>query len=186
MPARTALSPQPELWPEFLKAIRHEVIPALGCTEPIALALASAIAARHLGGVPEKILARVSANLMKNGMGVTVPGTGMVGLPIAAAVGALIGDPDGGLEVLRHLTPEAVQAGQQMLADNRVEIGIADWFSSKVLICARIPRSGCVNRTNKASAARPARIRIATMRTIALSCCWRACSSRSWVYDSAA
>ena len=126
MPARTALSPQPELWPEFLKAIRHEVIPALGCTEPIALALASAIAARHLGGVPEKILARVSANLMKNGMGVTVPGTGMVGLPIAAAVGALIGDPDGGLEVLRHITPEAVQAGQQMLADNRVEIGIAD------------------------------------------------------------
>ena len=87
-------SPRPALWDEFLKAIRHEVIPAIGCTEPVSLALASAIATRHLGCLPDKIEALVSPNLMKNGMGVTVPGTGMVGLPIAAAMGALIGDPD--------------------------------------------------------------------------------------------
>ncbi len=114
------------LWPEFLKAVRHEVVPALGCTEPISLALASAIAARHLGSTPERIAARVSANLMKNGMGVTVPGTRMVGLPIAAAVGALGGDPNGGLEVLRKLTPAVVEAGKQMLADKQVNIEIAD------------------------------------------------------------
>lgn len=84
---------QTPLWSEFVKALRHELKPALGCTEPISLALASAIAARYLGQVPERIEARVSPNLMKNGMGVTVPGTGMIGLPIAAAVGALGGDP---------------------------------------------------------------------------------------------
>lgn len=114
------------LWPELLKAIRQEVIPALGCTEPISLALASAIAARTLGVRPERIDARVSANLMKNGMGVTVPGTGMVGLPIAAAVGALAGDPDGGLEVLKALTPEDVAAARRMLDEKRVSVTIAD------------------------------------------------------------
>ncbi|MDR1936111.1 MAG: L-serine ammonia-lyase, iron-sulfur-dependent, subunit alpha [Candidatus Accumulibacter sp.] len=114
-----------DLWPDFLKAVQHEVVPALGCTEPISLALAAAIAARHLSGAPERIEARVSANLMKNGMGVTVPGTGMTGLPIAAAVGALGGDPDGGLEVLRKLSPEAVAAGKRMLSEKRVEVGIA-------------------------------------------------------------
>ncbi len=117
---------QRKLWPEFLKAVKHEVLPALGCTEPISLALASALACRHLGAAPERIDAKVSANLMKNGMGVTVPGTGMVGLPIAAAVGALGGDPDGGLEVLRKLTPEIVAAARQMLAERKVEVGIAD------------------------------------------------------------
>ena len=84
-------SPRPALWDEFLKAIRHEVIPAIGCTEPVSLALASAIATRHLGSMPDKIEALVSPNLMKNGMGVTVPGTGMVGLPIAAAMDCVIG-----------------------------------------------------------------------------------------------
>ena len=113
-------------WPEFIKAVQYEVVPALGCTEPISLALASALAVRHLGAVPDRIAARVSANLMKNGMGVTVPGTGMVGLPIAAAVGALGGDPDGGLEVLKSLTPEVVAAAKRMLSERRVEVGIAD------------------------------------------------------------
>ena len=117
---------QRKLWPEFIKAVKHEVVPALGCTEPISLALASAIASRHLGATPQRIEAKVSANLMKNGMGVTVPGTGMVGLPIAAAVGALGGDPDGGLEVLKDLTPEVVEAGKQMLTDKKVLVGIAD------------------------------------------------------------
>ena len=119
------MSNQLFLWPDFLKAIKHEVVPALGCTEPVSLALASSIAARHLGSAPQRIDAKVSANLMKNGMGVTVPGTGMVGLPIAAAVGALGGDPDGGLEVLRNLTPEVVAAGKRMLAEKRVEVGVA-------------------------------------------------------------
>ena len=110
----------------FAVALCSELQPALGCTEPISLALASAIAARHLGGVPERIVAKVSPNLMKNGMGVTVPGTGMVGLPIAAAVGALGGDPDAGLEVLRGITSATTEAGKAMLARGQVSVGVAD------------------------------------------------------------
>ena len=120
------MSSQRKLWPDFLLAIKQEIAPALGCTEPISLALASAIAARHLGSVPDRIDAKVSANLMKNGMGVNVPGTGMVGLPIAAAVGALGGDPDGGLEVLKGLSEETIAAGKTMLAEQRVMVGVAD------------------------------------------------------------
>ncbi|MBM3117486.1 serine dehydratase subunit alpha family protein [Jeongeupia naejangsanensis] len=115
-----------ELWPEFIKAIKKEVAPALGCTEPISLALASAIARRELGVLPERIVAKVSPNLMKNGMGVTVPGTGTVGLPIAAAVGALGGDPDAGLEVLKSLTAGVVADGKAMLAAQQVSVGIAE------------------------------------------------------------
>lgn len=113
------------LWAEFIKAVKHEVVPALGCTEPISLALASAIAAAYLEGPIDKIEAKVSPNLMKNGMAVTVPGTGMVGLPIAAAVGALGGDPNGGLEVLKPLTKEIVKQGKHMLEQNQVSVTIA-------------------------------------------------------------
>ncbi len=113
-------------WTDYLEVLRRELVPALGCTEPVSLALASAIAVRWLGGMPERIEARVSANLMKNGMGVTVPGTGMTGLAIAAAVGTTGGDANGGLQVLRELSPEAVAAGKKMLAEHRVTVGIAD------------------------------------------------------------
>ncbi|MCX7207445.1 MAG: L-serine ammonia-lyase, iron-sulfur-dependent, subunit alpha [Proteobacteria bacterium] len=113
-------------WPEFIKAVQHEVAPALGCTEPISLALASAIATHYLAKTPERIEAKVSANLMKNGMGVTVPGTGTVGLKIAAAVGALAGNPEGQLEVLKGLTQAQVDAGKAMIAEHRVELSIAD------------------------------------------------------------
>lgn len=114
------------LWQEIIQAVKQEVVPAIGCTEPVSLALASAMAAERLGKPAERIEAKVSANLMKNGMGVIVPGTGMAGLPIAAAVGALGGDPKSGLEVLKQLTPEQVAAGKRMVAENRVTIAIAD------------------------------------------------------------
>lgn len=82
----TTLNP---LWDSFIRAVQEEVKPALGCTEPISLALAAAVASSELDGAVERIDAWVSPNLMKNGMGVTVPGTGMVGLPVAAALGVL-------------------------------------------------------------------------------------------------
>jgi L-cysteine desulfidase len=114
------------LWLEFIKVVKKEVVPALGCTEPISLALAAAIAAQRLGKPVEKIEAKVSANLMKNGMGVTVPGTGTTGLFIAAAVGAIGGDPEGKLEVLKNLTVEQVEESKRMIAEGRVQITIAD------------------------------------------------------------
>ncbi len=89
------------LWQRYILAVQEEVKPALGCTEPISLALAAAVAAAELEGPVERVRAWVSPNLMKNGLGVTVPGTGMVGLPIAAALGALGGNANAGLEVLK-------------------------------------------------------------------------------------
>jgi L-cysteine desulfidase len=126
------------LWTELLKAVKAEVAPALGCTEPIALALAAAIAARQLGEAPHRIEARVSANLMKNGMGVTVPGTGMVGLPIAAAVGALGGDADAGLEVLHRLNAATVTDGKRMLNDGLVSVTVADDIADALYAEARL------------------------------------------------
>lgn len=109
-------------WDVFLAAVKQEVKPALGCTEPVSLALAAAVAASHLQGKIERIDAWVSPNLMKNGMGVTVPGTGMVGLPIAAALGALGGDPQAGLEVLKNSTRDHLTAAKLMLENGQVRI----------------------------------------------------------------
>lgn len=111
---------------KLIAIVRKDVTPALGCTEPISLALASAIAASYLKATPTLIKAKVSANLMKNGMGVTVPGTGMVGLPIAAAVGAIAGDPKAGLEVLKNITQQDVEKAKQMLKNRQVTVEIAD------------------------------------------------------------
>lgn len=111
---------------QLIAIVKRDVAPALGCTEPISLALAAAIARAHLGTIPVQIQAKVSPNLMKNGMGVTVPGTGMVGLPIAAAVGAIAGDPEAGLEVLKKITENDVVLAKTMLTENRVSVDIAN------------------------------------------------------------
>ena len=76
--------------------------------------------AKELGEPVQAVKAFVSANLMKNGMGVMVPGTGMPGLAIAAAVGALGGDANAGLQVLKSLTPDVVAQGKQMVADGKM------------------------------------------------------------------
>lgn len=113
-----------EIEKPLLQIVERDVVPALGCTEPISLALAAATAAKYLGKTPERIEAKVSPNLMKNGLGVAVPGTGMIGLPIAAAIGALGGNPDGSLEVLKHITPEQVIAAKSMLEQKLVSVDI--------------------------------------------------------------
>ena len=109
----------------LITVLHQEVVPALGCTEPITVALAAAKAVRELGEQPERINVELSGNLLKNGMGVGDPGTGMVGLDIAAAVGALGGNPDLGLETLRDITTEHVQAAKQMLAEGRVHVTLS-------------------------------------------------------------
>ena len=88
---------------QIIDLINREVVPAIGCTEPIAVALCTARAAETLGGEPEKITVRLSANILKNAMGVGIPGTGMIGLPIAVALGALVGRSEYRLEVLRDV-----------------------------------------------------------------------------------
>ena len=110
------------LWQDFIHIVKEEVRPALGCTEPVSLALAAAVAASRLKGKVEYIEARVSPNLMKNAMGVTVPGTGMTGLPIAVTLGALIGDHQAGLEVLKGITESALTEAKSMLAAGKVKV----------------------------------------------------------------
>lgn len=111
---------------QIIKLIHQEVIPAIGCTEPVAVALAAAKAAEVLGCRPEKTEVFLSANILKNAMGVGIPGTGMVGLPIAIALGTLIGKSAYGLEVLRDLTPEALTGGKQMIEDKCIHIALKE------------------------------------------------------------
>ena len=89
---------------QIIEVLKMETIPALGCTEPVACALACARCKEELGGVPEHIEVFVSGNIYKNGMGVGIPGTGMTGLPIAAALGAVCGKTEYGLEVLKEVS----------------------------------------------------------------------------------
>lgn len=115
------------MWQALIEAVKHEVLPATGCTEPISLAFASATAVKYLDrGKIEKIDAKVSPNLMKNGMGVTVPGTGMVGLPIAVSIGAFGGDASAGLDVLQKIEPTQIEAAKAFLQQKRVSISIAE------------------------------------------------------------
>ena len=126
-------------WDGFVAIINDRVKPALGCTEPVSTALAAAHATRLLGRQPERMNILVSGNLLKNGMGVGIPGTGEVGLPIAAAIGSLGGDPDAGLEVLATVTPEQVKTGRKMVDNGQVTIAITETSSvlySEVLVTA--------------------------------------------------
>ena len=93
----------------IIDLIHREVVPAIGCTEPIAVALCTARTRELLDAEPQRIRVLLSANILKNAMGVGIPGTGMIGLPIAVALGASVGRSQYGLEVLRDVTPEDLQ-----------------------------------------------------------------------------
>ncbi len=114
--------------------MQREIIPAIGCTEPISVALCTARAAEILGEKPQKITAYLSANVLKNAMGVGIPGTGMIGLPIAIALGALIGNPKDKLEVLKNITPEEVEKGKIFIDEGRIEIKLKDGIKDKLYI----------------------------------------------------
>lgn len=105
---------------QLIDLLKREVVPALGCTEPIAAALAAAKAAEVLGSKPEHIETIVSGNILKNAMAVGIPGTGMTGLPIAVAIGAIGGKSANGLEVLNSITPQQIEESRQMVKDCRV------------------------------------------------------------------
>lgn len=114
--------------------IKREVVPAIGCTEPMAVSLCVAKAAETLGCRPQRIDLLLSANILKNAMGVGIPGTQMVGLPIAVALGALIGRSEYGLEVLKDTTAEAVAEGKQYISEDRISIGLKEGITEKLYI----------------------------------------------------
>ena len=101
--------------PELLQLLRREVIPAIGCTEPIAVALCVARAKELLGVEPDEITVYLSKNVYKNALAVGIPNTGMTGLPIAIALGATVGKSEYLLEVLRDATPEAVAYAKEYM-----------------------------------------------------------------------
>ena len=114
--------------------LRREVVPAIGCTEPMAVALCTARARELLGGLPERLEVLLSANILKNAMGVGIPGTGMIGLPIAVALGAQIGRSECGLEVLRDVTPEAVARARDYLAADAVSVALKEGISETLYV----------------------------------------------------
>lgn len=115
---------------EIIELIQKEVKPALGCTEPIAVALAVARSCEALAaagyGAAECLDVEVSANILKNGMGVGIPGTGMVGLHIASALGATCGKSEYKLEVLKDIDDRSLAAAKKMVEEGRVKISLAD------------------------------------------------------------
>jgi L-cysteine desulfidase len=119
---------------QIIDLIKKEVIPAIGCTEPVAVAFAVAKATETLGAIPTQISVCLSANVLKNAMGVGIPGTGMIGLPIAVALGALIGKSEYRLEVLKDITPESLEAGKQMIAGKQIAISLKEDAPDKLYI----------------------------------------------------
>lgn len=111
-----------EIRAQIINLINKEVVPAVGCTEPMAVALCAAKAAEVLGCRPQKVRAQLSANILKNAMGVGIPGTGMIGLPIAIALGTLIGKSEYQLEVIKDLTPETLEEGKAFIKEQRITI----------------------------------------------------------------
>lgn len=111
---------------KYIDILKKEVRPALGCTEPIAVAYAAATARGALGKVPKAIDVQVSGNVLKNAMGVGIPGTRMKGVDIAAALGALAGNADLKLEVLNDLSGDDVETAEQYVKDGKVKVDLAD------------------------------------------------------------
>jgi L-cysteine desulfidase len=108
----------------YIDLLKSEVVPAFGCTEPIAVALAVAKAREVLQETPEQVELFLSPNIFKNGMGVGIPGTGMTGLPIAAALGAVYGKSSDCLEVLKDVDVKSVEQAKQMVKESRVKVGV--------------------------------------------------------------
>jgi L-cysteine desulfidase len=123
-----------EIRNQIIALVHQEVVPAIGCTEPMCVALCTAKATEQLGCRPERIEARLSANILKNAMSVGIPGTGMIGLPIAIALGALIGKSSYQLEVLKDLTPEALEDGKQFVAEDRIDIKLKEGVCDKLYV----------------------------------------------------
>lgn len=106
----------------------------MGCTEPMAVALCVAKATELLGIMPERINVQLSPNMLKNAMGVGIPGTGMIGLPIAVALGAIVGKTEYQLEVLKDITPETLAQGKEYIKGDHIDIKLKPNCCDKLYI----------------------------------------------------
>lgn len=107
----------------LLNMIKTETIPALGCTEPVAVAYAAAVARKYIDSEIEKIIIMTSKNIFKNGKSVMIPGTDEWGLDLAAVLGTIKGDPDAGLMVLKNLDEQSVSLAHHWIEEKNIEVG---------------------------------------------------------------
>ena len=126
-----------ELREQIRDIMQHEVVPATGCTEPGAVALCVAKAVEMLGEEPMRVVLRLSKNVFKNAMGVGIPGTGMIGLPIAVAMAVVHGDSKRGLEVLT-MPEEQVADAKRWLANHAdiIDISVKDTSDKLYIECS--------------------------------------------------
>lgn len=116
-----------EKYQAYINILKEELIPAMGCTEPIALAYAAAVGRRALGELPDKVVVEASGSIIKNVKSVVVPNTGhMKGIEVAAAAGIVAGNPDKELEVIAQVTPEQVKEIQAFLDTAQIEVKHVD------------------------------------------------------------
>lgn len=123
-----------EIADAILALIKREVVPAIGCTEPVAVALAVAKAREVLGEKVVKVELFLSRNILKNSMGVGIPGTGMIGLPIAIALGIVVGKSAYGLEVLKDLNPEALAQARKLVEQSISAVHLKEDAPDKLYI----------------------------------------------------
>lgn len=112
---------------DYINVLKEELIPAMGCTEPIAIAYAGAIAREHLGCLPERVEIEVSGNIIKNVKSVIVPNTGgLRGIEVAAAAGIVVGDAAKELKVISEVSTEAVSAIHKFLETTPITVNFSD------------------------------------------------------------
>ena len=127
-----------EAYQNYLKILQEELVPALGCTEPIAIAFAAAKARDVLGMLPDRSVVECSGNIIKNVKGVIVPATkNLRGMEAAAIIGIVGGDPSKGLEVLSGVSERHLAVAKEWLSRGGCE---TKWLDSpaKLHIIARL------------------------------------------------
>lgn len=112
---------------DYINILKEELVPAMGCTEPIAIAYAAAKAREILGVLPEEVNVEVSGNILKNVKSVVVPHTGgLRGIPAAAAIGIVAGDAQKELEVLSEISQKQIEATKSFLEKTPISVHFAD------------------------------------------------------------
>ena len=130
------------LYDNYVNILKHELIPALGCTEPIAIAYASAKARQVLGEMPERIEMNLSGNIIKNVKGVTVPNSGgLKGMEVAAVLGVVGGNADAALEVLESVKPEDIELTKKLVAQGICTCELAEGVAN-LYVEAKVYKDG--------------------------------------------
>ena len=127
---------------KIAQLLKKEVVPAIGCTEPIAVALCVAKAKEILGTIPTRVDVSLSANMLKNAMGVGIPSTDQIGLPISIALGVVIGKSEYGLEVLKDSTPQAVAVANDYIEETNINISLKKESCDKLYIEVKVYSEG--------------------------------------------